>query len=121
LLQLPLCCLSAVGSSQRGSDGVPCRPRPTSALPVQATTRSSGRDRWDGKRVVGGMLPRINIGADVRGESNIMTSVYQRWCSSTLHIRWGLCDRVCLVLVCWGRYGLGGWFFSSFWDRLWAD
>ena len=35
-------------------------------------------------------LPRINIGADVWGESNIMTSVYQRWCSSTLHIGWGL-------------------------------
>ena len=30
------------------------------------------------------------------------------WCSSTLHIGWGLCDRVCQVLVCRGRYGLGG-------------
>jgi len=28
---------------------------------------------------------------------------------------WGLCDRLCLVLVCGGRYGLGGGFFSSFW------
>jgi hypothetical protein len=37
----------------------------------------------------------------------IMTGVYQRWCSSTLHIGWGLCDRLCLVLVCRGRYGLG--------------
>ena len=37
-----------------------------------------------------------------------MTGVYQRWCSSTLHIGWGLCDRVCLVLLCRGRYGLGG-------------
>jgi hypothetical protein len=27
----------------------------------------------------------------------------------------GLCDRLCLVLVCRGRYDLGGWFFSSFW------
>jgi hypothetical protein len=53
-------------------------------------------------------LPRNNIGADVWGESSIMTGVYQRWCSSTLHIGWGLCDRVCLVLVCRGRYGLGG-------------
>jgi hypothetical protein len=52
-------------------------------------------------------LPRINIGADVWGESSIMTGVYQRWCSSTLHIGWGLCDRVCQVLVCRGRYGLG--------------
>ncbi len=45
---------------------------------------------------MGGMLPRINISADVWGESSIMTSVYQRWCSSTLHIGWGLCDRLCL-------------------------
>ena len=27
-----------------------------------------GRDRWGGERVVGGVLPRINIGADVWGE-----------------------------------------------------
>ena len=53
-------------------------------------------------------LPHINIGTDVWGESSIMTGVYQRWCSSTLHIRWGLCDRVCQVLVCRGRYCLGG-------------
>jgi hypothetical protein len=33
----------------------------------------AGRDRWGGKRVVGGMLPRINIGADVWGESSIIT------------------------------------------------
>ena len=68
----------------------------------------AGRDRWGGKRVVGGMLPRINFGADVWGESSIMTGVYHRWCSSTLHIGWGLCDCVCQVLVCRGRYGLGG-------------
>ena len=35
------------------------------------------------------------------------------WCLLTLvlvylHIGWGLCDRLCLVLVCRGRYGLGG-------------
>ena len=29
---------------------------------------------------------------------------------STLHIGWGLCDRLRLVLVCRGRYGLGGVF-----------
>jgi hypothetical protein len=45
---------------------------------------------------------------DQRRRPSIMTGVYQRWCSSTLHIRWGLCDRVCQVLVCRGRYGLGG-------------
>jgi hypothetical protein len=53
-------------------------------------------------------LPRINIGADVWGESSIMTGVYQHWCSSTLQIGRGLCDRVCQVLVCRGRYCLGG-------------
>jgi hypothetical protein len=53
-------------------------------------------------------LPHINIGADVWGESSIVTGVYQHWCSSTLHIGWGLCDRLCPVLVCRGRYGLGG-------------
>jgi len=80
-----------------------------------------GRDLWGGERVVGGVLSSINIGVNVWGESSIMTGVYERWCSSTLHIGWGLCDRLCLVLVCRGRYGLGGWFFSSFWDRIWAE
>ena len=42
------------------------------------------RDRWGGERVVGGVLPRISVGT------------------------WGLCARLCLVLVCRGRYGLGG-------------
>jgi hypothetical protein len=42
------------------------------------------RDLWGGERVVGGVLPRISIGT------------------------WGLCARLCLVLVCWGRYCLGG-------------
>jgi hypothetical protein len=42
------------------------------------------RDLWGGERVVGGVLPRISIGT------------------------WGLCARLCLVLVCGGRYGLGG-------------
>ncbi len=31
-------------------------------------------------------LPRINIGANVWGESSIMTGVCFYWCSSTLHI-----------------------------------
>ena len=88
---------------------------------------SAGRDWWSGKRPAGGMsgdhdrcfsilvlgafstgvfntsaLPRINIGADVWGESSIMTGVYRRWCSSTLHIGWGLCACLCPVLVCRG-------------------
>jgi hypothetical protein len=54
------------------------------------------------------MLPRINIFADVWGESSIMTGVYESWCSSTLHVGWGLFDSVCLVLVCRGTYGFGG-------------
>ena len=29
-----------------------------------------------------------------------------------MHIRWGLCYSLCLVLVCRGRYGLGGGFFT---------
>jgi hypothetical protein len=43
-----------------------------------------GRDLWGGELIVGGVLPRINIGT------------------------WGLCDSLyclCLVLVCRGRYG----------------
>ena len=44
----------------------------------------AGRGRWGGERVVGGVLARISVGA------------------------WGLCGRLCLVLVCGGRYGLGG-------------
>jgi hypothetical protein len=37
-----------------------------------------------------------------------MTGVYERWYSSTLHIGWGMCDSLCLVLGCRGRYGLAG-------------
>jgi hypothetical protein len=44
----------------------------------------------------------------VKGESSIITGVYERWCSSTLHIRWGLCDRLCLVLVCGAGTVWGG-------------
>jgi hypothetical protein len=45
---------------------------------------SVGRDWWGGERIVGGVLPRINIGT------------------------WGLCDRLCLVLVCRARTVWGG-------------
>ncbi len=81
---------------------------PSSSSQTVAGWYPVGRDRWGGERIVGGVLPRINIGANVWGESSIMTGVYERWCSSTLHIGWGLCDRLCLVLVCRGRFGLGG-------------
>ena len=74
---------------------------PRSSSPTVAGCRlggfSVGRDWWGGERIVGGVVPRINIGT------------------------WGLCDRLCLVLVCRGRYGLGGGFFSSFWNRVWAE
>jgi hypothetical protein len=56
-----------------------------------------GRDLWGGDHIVGGVLPRINIGT------------------------WGLCDCLCLVLVCRGRYCWGRGFFSSFWDQVWAE
>jgi hypothetical protein len=46
----------------------------------------AGRDWWGGECIVEGVLPRINIGTKARGESSIMTGVYDRWCSSTLHI-----------------------------------
>ena len=75
--------------------------QPRSSSPTVAGCKlggfSIGRDWWGGERIVGGVVPRINIG------------------------KWGLCDRLCLVLVCRGRYGLGGGFFSSFWDRIWAE
>ena len=51
-------------------------------------------DRWGGERVVGGVLPRISVGT------------------------WGLCARLCRVLVCGGRYGVGEGFFSSSWASL---
>ena len=75
--------------------------------PSSTCARGTPSSTWGGNRIVGGMLPRMNFGADGWGESSIMTGVHQRRCSSTLHIGWGLCDRVCLVLVCRGKYGLG--------------
>jgi hypothetical protein len=60
-------------------------------------------------------LPHITIDVNVWVELSIMTGVYQCWCWCTLHIRWGLFDRVCQVLVCRGRYSLGGGVFTSFW------
>jgi hypothetical protein len=39
----------------------------------------AGRDLWGADHVVGGVLPRINIDADVWGESSIMTGVYHCW------------------------------------------
>jgi len=55
------------------------------------------------------VLPRIIIGADVWGESGIMTGVYLRWYSSLFAlVLVALCDRLCLLLVCKGRYGFFG-------------
>jgi hypothetical protein len=45
----------------------------------------------------------------VWGESGIMTGVYLRWYSSLFAlVLVGLCDRLCLLLVCKGRYGFFG-------------
>ena len=52
-------------------------------------------------------LPCITIGADVWGESGIMTGVINAGarvlCTLARGLSWGLC----LVLICRGRYGLG--------------
>ena len=40
----------------------------------------AGRDWWGGDRNVGRVLPRIDIDANVWGESSIMTGVYECWC-----------------------------------------
>ena len=54
-------------------DVVPLPPR--FSLPTVAGCRlgryPGGSDRWGGERVVGGVLPRISIGADVWGESSM--------------------------------------------------
>ncbi len=74
---------------------------PSSSSPTVTGRRLGGfpvgRGLWGGERVVGGVLPRISIGT------------------------WGLCAHLCLVLVCRGRYGLGGGFFSSSWDQVSAE
>jgi hypothetical protein len=67
------------------------------AAPRSPDLRHTSKRRRHLCYVVAGVLPRISIGT------------------------WGLCARLCLVLVCGGRYGLGGGFFSSSWDRVWAE
>ena len=76
-------------------DVVPLPPRSSSQTVAGCRLGGDpvGRDLWGADRVMG-VLPRINIGAYVWIESSIMTGVYERWCSSTLQIGWGLCDRV---------------------------
>jgi hypothetical protein len=44
----------------------------------------AGRDRWGEEFVVGGVLPRITLTQTPCGV-NQASSVYQHWCSSTLH------------------------------------
>jgi hypothetical protein len=60
-----------------------------------------GRDRWGGERIVGGVLPRISIGTGV--------------------LTWGLWARLGPVPDRGGSYGVGASFFSSSWDRVWAE
>jgi len=62
-------------------------------------------DVWEGCYPASALAPTCGV---LWVEWSIMTSVYECWFSSTLHIGWGLCDSLCLVLLCGGRYGLGG-------------
>jgi hypothetical protein len=55
----------------------------------------------------GGFLSELRLRSNL-ARNCLCGRVYQRWCSSTLHIGWGLCDRLCPVLVCSGRCGWGG-------------
>jgi hypothetical protein len=106
------CARGPPASTSASTKCLSCPVPPSSSSPTVAGCRlggyPAGRDQWGGERVVGGVLSRINIGANVWGESGIMTGVNECWFSSTLHIRWGLCDRLCLVLVYRGRYSWGG-------------
>ena len=87
LVRVGVACLSVGGGLRSGAalvnvrlDVVPLQPR--SSLQTVADCLLGGypvgRDWWGGERVVGGVLPRINIGADVWGKSSIMTGVHQR-------------------------------------------
>jgi hypothetical protein len=58
--------------------------RLSSNHPVFVCVGHARRDWWGGELIVGGVLPRISLGT------------------------WGLCACLCLVLVCGGRYCLGG-------------
>jgi hypothetical protein len=99
-------CCTVSGGLQSGAILIGVRLDVGSLLPRSSSQTVAGcqlggfpvrRDQWGGECVVGGVLPHISIGT------------------------WGLCDCLCLVLVCRGRYGLGGGFFSSFWDRVWVE
>ena len=80
----------------------------SSSSPTVAGCRLGGNILLD---VIGGVESALWEGcypASTLAPTCGATGVYERWCSSTLHIGWGLCDSLCLVLVCRGRYGLGG-------------
>jgi hypothetical protein len=97
LVQCCITCITVGGGLQSGAAFINVRldvgPLPPSSSSPTVTGCQLGgfpvgRDQWGGESVVGGVLPRINIGT------------------------WGLCDRLCLFLVCRGMYGLGGGFWS---------
>jgi hypothetical protein len=83
------CACCAVGGGLRSGaalvdvrlEVVPLQPRSSSRTVAGCRLGGypAGRDQWGGERVVGGVLPRNNIGANVWGESSIMTGVYERW------------------------------------------
>ena len=74
---------------------------PRSSSPTVAGCRLGGdpvgHDRWGGERVVGGVLPSIGIG------DGVCVTVYVSFFSAGAGTVWGV------------------WFFSSFWDRVWAE
>ena len=84
-------------------DVVPLPPR--YSAPTVAGCRlggyPAGRDRRGGKRAAGGMSEDHDRCWRIEHHERCLL----RCCSSTLHIGWGFCDRLCLVLVCRGRYG----------------
>jgi hypothetical protein len=99
-------CRAVSGGLQSGAALIGVRLDVGSLLPRSSLLTVTGcrlggfpvrRDQWGGDRLVGGVLPHISVGT------------------------WGLCARLCLVLVCGGRYCLGEGFFSSSWDRAWSE
>ncbi len=99
-------CLAVSGGLQSGAALIGVRLDVWSLPPSSSSLTVTGcrlggfpvrHDWWGGEHVVGGVLPRISVGT------------------------WGLCARICLVLVCGGRYCFGEGFFSSSWDRVWSE
>jgi hypothetical protein len=111
---------SAVGGGLRSGfalidvllDVVPLQPSSCSPTVVGCRLGGypAGRDLWGGKsakRAAGGMSEDHDRCFSTLVLGAFSTGVYQLGCPSTLHIGWGLCDCICLVLVCRGRNSWG--------------